>query len=144
MENKTFEMKSKLSEVLGEAVLVLLNSNAHRMSFFIGDVEWLLLPAISKEQFRLYKDKENRPVGLILWAYVNDEVDKRLEMGIGKLGIQDWNSGDKLWIIDLIAPHGGGNKMLEELKSTIFKDKVFKYQSMDKNGNRKIITSNEK
>ncbi len=144
MKNKTFEMKAKLSEVLGEAVLVLLNSNAHRMSFFIGDVEWLLLPAISKEQFRLYKDKENRPVGLILWAYVNDEVDKRLEMGIGKLGLEDWNSGDKLWIIDLIAPNGGGNKMLEELKSTIFKDKVFKYQSMDKDGNRKIITSNEK
>ena len=143
-KNKTFEMKAKLTEVLGEAILVLTNSYAHRLSFFVGDIEWLLLPPLSKEQFRLYRDKDNKPVGLILWAYVNDEVEKRLEMGIGKLGVNDWNSGEKLWIIDLIAPTGGGEKMLEELKNTVFKDKTFKYQSVDKDGNRKIITVNDK
>lgn len=143
-KNQTFEMKAKVTEVLGEAVLVLLNSPAHRLSFFVGDVEWLLLPAIAKEQFRLYRDKENKPVGLILWAYVSDEVDKKLEIGIGKLGINDWNSGDKLWIIDLIAPMGGGDKMLEELKDTVFKGKSFKYQSVDKDGNRSIIEENNK
>lgn len=67
MENKnnTFEMKAKLTEVLGEAILVLANSNAHRLSFFIGDLDWLLLPPLAKEQFRLYKDKDNKPMGLI-------------------------------------------------------------------------------
>jgi len=141
MENKnnTFEMKAKLTEVLGEAILVLANSNAHRLSFFIGDLDWLLLPPLAKEQFRLYKDKDNKPMGLILWAYVNEEVDKRLELGIGKLGQNDWNSGDTLWIIDLIAPIGGGDKMLEELKSSAFKGKSFKYQSVDAEGNRNII-----
>lgn len=139
-KNQTFEMKAKLTEVLGEALLVLMNSHAHRLSFFVGDIEWLLLPALSKEQFRLYKDKDNKPMGLILWAYVNEEVDKRLELGIGKLGFNDWTSGDNLWVIDLIAPVGGGDKMLEELKDTVFKGKTFKYQSVDKEGNRKIIT----
>lgn len=141
MENKnnTFEMKAKLTEVLGEAILVLANSNAHRLSFFIGDLDWLLLPPLAKEQFRLYKDKDNKPMGLILWAYVNEEVDKRLELGIGKLGQNDWNSGDTLWIIDLIAPIGGGDKMLEELKNSAFKGKPFKYQSVDAEGNRNII-----
>ncbi|AXH15458.1 toxin-activating lysine-acyltransferase [Malaciobacter mytili] len=142
MENKTFEMRAKLTEVLGEALLVVLNSNAHRLSFFVADLEWLLLPPLMKEQFRLYKDKDNKPVGLILWAYVNDEVDKRLQLGVGKLGLDDWNSGDNLWIIDLIAPLGGGDKMLEELKNSSFKGKKFKYQSVDKDGNRKIITEN--
>lgn len=138
-ENQTFETKAKITEVLGEALLVLLNSNAHRLNFFISDVEWLLLAPISKEQFRLYKDKEEKPVGLILWAFVNEEVNKRLEMGIGKLGFNEWNSGDTLWIIDLIAPLGGADKMLEELKQTVFKGKKFKYQSMDKDGNRTIL-----
>ncbi len=138
-ENQTFETKAKITEVLGEALLVLLNSNAHRLNFFISDVEWLLLAPISKEQFRLYKDKEEKPVGLILWAFVNEEVNKRLEMGIGKLGFNEWNSGDILWIIDLIAPLGGADKMLEELKQTVFKGKKFKYQSMDKDGNRTIL-----
>ncbi len=142
MENKTFEMRAKLTEVLGEALLVVLNSNAHRLTFFVADLEWLLLPALMKEQFRLYKDKDNKPVGLILWAYVNEEVDKRLELGIGKLGLDDWNSGENLWIIDLIAPLGGGEKMLEELKKSSFKGKKFKYQSVDNSGNRKIITDN--
>jgi len=143
-KNQTFEMKAKVTEVLGEAMLVLLNSPAHRLSFFVADIEWLLLPAIAKEQFRLYKDKENKPVGLILWAYVDEDIDKKLELGIGKLGLNDWNSGDKLWIIDLIAPMGGGDKMLEELKDTVFKGKNFKYQSVDKDGNRTIIEENNK
>ncbi|AGR77466.1 toxin-activating lysine-acyltransferase [Aliarcobacter butzleri] len=138
-QNQTFEMKAKITEVLGEALLVLLNSNAHRLNFFISDVEWLLLAPISKEQFRLYKDAEGKPVGLILWAFVNEEVNKRLELGIGKLGFNEWQSGDTLWIIDLIAPLGGGDKMLDELKNTVFKGKKFKYQSVDKEGNRTII-----
>lgn len=137
--NKTFEEKAKITEVLGEALLILMNSNAHRLNFFISDIEWLLLAPISKEQFRLYKDKEGKPVGLILWAYVNEEVDRKLQMGIGKLGFNEWNSGENLWIIDFIAPLGGGDKMIEELKQTVFKDKNFKYQSIDKDGNRKIL-----
>ena len=139
IENKTFEEKAKVTEVLGEALLVLMNSNAHRLNFFISDIEWLLLAPISKEQFRLYKDKDGKPVGLILWANVNEEVDKRLQNGIGKLTFNDWISGDILWIVDFIAPLGGADKMLEELKQTVFKDKKFKYQSIDKDGNRKIL-----
>lgn len=141
-QNQTFETQTKMTEVLGEALLVLLNSNAHRLNFFIGDLEWLLLSPILKQQFRLYRDKDQKPVGLILWAFVNDEVNKRLELGIGKLGFNDWKSGDILWIIDLIAPQGGGNKMLEELKDTVFKGKKFKYQSVDDKGNRTIIEAN--
>lgn len=141
-QNQTFETQTKMTEVLGEALLVLLNSNAHRLNFFIGDLEWLLLSPILKQQFRLYRDKDQKPVGLILWAFVNDEVNKRLELGIGKLGFNDWKSGDTLWIIDLIAPQGGGNKMLEELKDTVFKGKKFKYQSVDDKGNRTIIEAN--
>lgn len=136
---ETFETKATITEVMGEALLVLMNSNAHRLNFFVSDLEWLLLAPISKEQFRLYKDKESKPVGLILWAYVNDEVNKRLEMGIGKLGFNEWKSGDTLWIVDLIAPMGGADKMLEELKNTAFKGKTFKYQSVDQNGNRTIL-----
>lgn len=138
-QNQTFETKAKITEVLGEALLVLLNSNAHRLNFFINDVEWLLLAPISKEQFRLYKDAEGKPVGLILWAFVNKEVNKRLELGIGKLGFNEWQSGDTLWIIDLIAPMGGADRMIDELKNTVFKGKKFKYQSIDKVGNRTII-----
>ncbi|WP_052502687.1 toxin-activating lysine-acyltransferase [Halarcobacter anaerophilus] len=138
-QNQTFEMKEKLTEILGEALLVVMNSQAHRLSFFVSDLEWLLLAPIMKEQFRLYKDKEGKPVGLILWAYVNDEVNKKLEMGIGKLGMNDWKSGDILWIVDLIAPMGGAGKMIAELKETVFKGKKFKYQSIDKQGNRKIL-----
>lgn len=141
-QNQTFETQTKMTEVLGEALLVLLNSNAHRLNFFIGDLEWLLLSPILKQQFRLYRDKDQKPVGLILWAFVNDEVNKRLELGIGKLGFNDWKSGDTLWIIDLIAPQGGGNKMIEELKDTVFKGKKFKYQSVDDKGNRTIIEAN--
>lgn len=138
-KNKTFEMKAKLTEVLGEALLVVMNSHAHRLNFFVSDIEWLILAPLMKEQFRLYKDSEGKPVGLILWAFVNEEVNKRLDMGVGKLSMNDWNSGDILWIMDVIAPTGGADKMIQELKETVFKGKRFKYQSIDKDGNRKVL-----
>ncbi|MEQ1717042.1 MAG: toxin-activating lysine-acyltransferase [Hyphomicrobium sp.] len=37
----------------------------------------------------------DRPIGLVLWATVSDEVTERLAAGTTKLRPQDWKSGDK-------------------------------------------------
>ena len=38
----------------------------------------------------------------------------------------DWNSGDQPWLIDAIAPFGGLDEAVVDLKQTIFPDRPIK------------------
>jgi cytolysin-activating lysine-acyltransferase len=67
-----------------------------------------MTPVLLK-QFRLFYAKD-RPIGVALWGFVNDEVEERLKAGTTKLRPQDWKSGDKLWVVEVIAPFGGRRK----------------------------------
>ncbi len=47
---------------------------------------------------------ENKPIGAVLWAFVDDEVGKRLAEGTTKLRPQDWSSGKQLSVVEVISP----------------------------------------
>jgi cytolysin-activating lysine-acyltransferase len=64
--------------------------------------------------FRSYYGRSVRvdpPIGVVLWAMVSDEVAARLSEGTTKLRPQDWKSGDKLWVVEVIAPFGGAEEI---------------------------------
>lgn len=33
---------------------------------------------------------------------------------------QDWKSGDRQWVVEVIAPFGGAQEMVKELKEKVF------------------------
>ena len=84
--------------------------------FFISDLEWPaarplgspragqaakakeLMTPVLLQQFRTFY-AQDRPLGVVLWATVSDEVAARLTEGTTKLRPQDWKSGDKLWVM---------------------------------------------
>ena len=45
------------------------------------------------QQFRTFYATD-RPIGVVLWASVSEEVEQRLSEGVTKLRPQDWKSGD--------------------------------------------------
>jgi cytolysin-activating lysine-acyltransferase len=47
------------------------------------------------QQFRLFYDP-TRPIGVVLWASVNEEVEERLIGGATRMRPQDWKCGDRL------------------------------------------------
>jgi len=49
---------------------------------------------------------------VIFRAYVNDEVAQRLASGDKRLRPQDWKSGDKREVVEIVAPFGGADEML--------------------------------
>jgi hemolysin-activating ACP:hemolysin acyltransferase len=93
-----------MANMLGEVVWLMSQSPAHKQ-FFISDLEWFVMTPLLL-QFRVFYAKD-RPMGVVLWASVSDEVAERLASGTTKLRPQDWKSGDKLWVIEVIAPFGG-------------------------------------
>ena len=139
--SKSKEVEVKVSDILGQAVWLLLNSPTHKNSMSLADLEWFLVPAIFNSNYKIYRDKEtNNLSALILWAKVDDEVNKKLEAGVFKLQAKDWNAGDNFWIIELVIPKGDGAIILEDLKNSNFKGQNFKYSTFNKDGQREIVT----
>lgn len=117
--------------VLGEIIWLMTQSQAHKQ-FFISDLEWLVMAPLLLQQFRIYYGAD-RPVGVLFWGFVDDETQKRLETQAGnaKLRPQDWKSGDNLWVIDTMAPFGGGDEMVKDLKLKVFPDRPIKMLALE-------------
>jgi cytolysin-activating lysine-acyltransferase len=115
-------------QVLGEIVWIMSQSLTHK-TMFIADLEWMVMMPIAFQQFRLFYDEE-KPIGVALWAFANDDVEARLFAGGARMRPQDWKSGEKLWIVDIISPWGevAGERlqavMLKDLKDHVFPDRT--------------------
>ena len=97
--------------------------NSHKY-LFTADLEWLVLPPVSQKQCSLFRSKKNEPVAFVSWAKVSEEVEKRLLSGQTKLQPKDWNSGDKIYIMDIISPFTQGKDVLKQLQSNQLKDET--------------------
>lgn len=131
--------KPTVSHMLGEVTWLLSQSQTHK-HFAIGDLEWLVMPAILLEQFRVFHG-DKHPLGFALWAEFSEEAEKRfldqVNAGRGaRLRPQDWKSGDRLWLIEIVAPFATpDNKlneaMLADLIDNVFKTRPFKLHVID-------------
>jgi cytolysin-activating lysine-acyltransferase len=137
-----------VAAVLGEITWLMSQSKAHKQ-FFIADLEWLVMTPILLNHFRIFYDTgvpaeagkpavEGKPIGVVLWASVNDEVAARLAEGGGRMGPQDWTSGDQLWIVEVIAPFGGHDAMVADLKERVFSGREIRALVLGVDGTRKV------
>ncbi len=122
----------KTSEVLGEITWLLSQSPLHKR-MFIQDLEWFVMTPMLLQQFRLFYD-QSKPIGVVLWAHANEDVAEMLGQGISKLRPQDWKSGDEVWVVEAIAPFGGGEEMVKDLKANVFADQDVRYLATDPSG----------
>jgi cytolysin-activating lysine-acyltransferase len=87
-------------------VWLLTQSPLHR-ALSIGDLAWLIMPALIHQQFYIFRDGA-QPVGLALWAKCNAAAEAKLERGMiepaNRLSLAEWTSGDAVWLVDLVAP----------------------------------------
>ena len=105
-------------DVLGHVAWLAMNAPSHR-HLFLADLEWLVLPALQTGQFRLFH-RDGLPAAYASWALVNEEVEARLASGVFKLKPAEWRCGDRVWLIDLIAPPAEAQAVTDELRRTVF------------------------
>lgn len=126
-----------VATVMGEIVWLFSQSARHK-SFFISDLEWLVMTPVLLKQFRLFYAPD-RPIGVALWAFASEAVAARLAAGNARLAPGDWKSGDTLWLVDIVAPFGGHDEMLKDLKQTVFPQREVKYLGVEE-GERLVRT----
>jgi cytolysin-activating lysine-acyltransferase len=98
-----------VAQVLGEITWLMTQSPRHKV-IPLGDLEWLLMPAILLRQFRIFY-KGEQPVGVALWALADEFVARRIDAGDKRLAAVEWKSGTNMRIIELVAPFGGEAEM---------------------------------
>jgi len=96
----------------------------------------------------------DRPIGVVLWAHANEEVAGMLAEGVTKLRPQDWDcrrkpgakvvpgqkpedliAGTQAWVVEVIAPFGGAEEMVKDLKANVFPDRELRYVQVGVRGN---------
>lgn len=120
------------NQVLGQISWLMMRSPTHR-HLFLSDLEWLLMPPLLMRQFRIFR--QNRlPVGFVSWARLSEDAEKRFTANGHRLRPGDWNSGDRPWIVDVVAPFGGASRMLRSIREGVFPEAEVKVLARTGNG----------
>jgi len=101
---------------LGQAVWLMMNMPMYR-HFFLGDLDWMVMPPIILNQYRLFR-VENRIVAFAAWGYLSEAAEQRLSGPNPRLAPADWKSGDRLCLVHMFAPFGHHELALKELRET--------------------------
>ncbi|EFJ3274792.1 toxin-activating lysine-acyltransferase [Escherichia coli] len=93
------------AEVLGAAVWLWMHSPLHRDAP-LHTLPDLLLPVIKHRQY-VITTEQGRPVFFMSWAWLSQEAEARyLTQPAILMPQSDWNSGDRMWVCDWVAPFG--------------------------------------
>jgi cytolysin-activating lysine-acyltransferase len=123
---------------IGHAIWLMSRSPLHK-HLMLTDIEWLLLPPIMLNQFHMWQD-QGRPHGFASWAYFGEEQEERIaNKGIRRLMPTDWKTGESLWLIDFVAPFGGQEAMVEELRLKILPGKQMKMLQAKPEGGTGVV-----
>jgi cytolysin-activating lysine-acyltransferase len=132
-----------VSHMFGEIVWLMSQSPQHK-HFSIADLEWMVMPPLLLKQYRLFHN-EGRPIGAALWAFLSEEAEAKLSMSPPRLRPEEWKSGDRCWLVDLIAPGATmENKLagilLADLRETALKGLSFRFHQVSPAGVREVVT----
>lgn len=104
--------------ILGPALWLYARDPLRKFTF-MADIDWILVPPVILDQCRLYT-KEDIPFAFFTWAKVSDTVDQRLRSGVPRIAPHEWQGGEHLWLLDIVAPFGQLEEMVAELHKTQF------------------------
>ena len=109
-------------QLFGELSWLMAKSELHR-NFPLWKLEQWLLPPIALQQFRLYR-REKRPIAFLSFAYLSAEIEARYVEAPQSLQPSQWQSGDRLWVLDFVAPFGDMAFIVHDLRCHFFSKAV--------------------
>ncbi|WP_443147587.1 toxin-activating lysine-acyltransferase [Nitrospira sp.] len=135
----------------GEIVALLSFSPVFK-HLSLGDLEWLVIPALATNQVTVVRGKVKDqkelmiPIGLALWAHVSEDVDKKLD-GQQKahmpfrLAPQDWKSGEIPWLLAVLSSKEVSQALVKKLEDSVFKGKQYKRYALMSDRAHSVQTS---
>lgn len=100
--------------LLGPVTWLMLQQ-PHTRHTLLSELEWRVIPALMHDQAKLYM-RDELPIAFASWARLSPSVAQRYRTPPHQLSYTDWNSGEDLWLVDVIAPFGGLQPVLDDLR----------------------------
>lgn len=123
----------------GDMMFLAFRSARHsRMA--VSQLRSYLEPPLLLGQFRLFRF-DGVPRGMFTWAWLSPEAERKLVTG-EQFAAEDWNSGDRLWIIDMISPYNGLTASMVRwimVRGNFTKDDFLFRRVSDDNQTRRIV-----
>lgn len=104
--------------LFGAVTWLLMQQPAGRQTL-LGELEWRVMPPLILEQSKVYL-RQGAPAAYVSWARLSDAVAVRYQSAPHQLAMSDWNSGPQIWLIDMVAPFGGAQEILKDLREKVF------------------------
>lgn len=121
-ENRSPDEGSSNMQLLGDVMWLMAHSPIHRKWPIESLMQWVT-PALLHRQCRVYRNR-GKPIAYVSWAYLSKEVEEAYVINPSGLQPKDWKSGDRIWLLDVLAPFGGSRAIARDLKNGIFRDCV--------------------
>lgn len=109
------------SALFGQVIWLAMRSPLHQ-GWLLADIERFIIPPLLHRQFKLYRE-DDRPRAYVSWAFFSAEAEARYLAEGSRIEFDDWQSGDRLWVIDFIAPFGEARSVCRDLRTGIFAGK---------------------
>lgn len=126
----------------GEIMSLLLQSPRHRR-VTLETLVRQMVPAYLTDQYLLARAKPKdaeapeTPVGVVFWASVSDEVDKRLSAdpkGPIELSKKEWLSGSTIWLLEVVGAPKVSAALVKAVRDKVGVDKTIKIRTADPKG----------
>lgn len=116
-------------EVFGGTVWLALHAEQKQQRTLISLHEWLT-PAIETKQYLFISDEvngKNHPVMFLNWGNLNQQSESQyVDNPDIPLAIDEWISGDRMWIFDHLSPFGHA-LAFNRLAKDLFPDHCFRF-----------------
>jgi cytolysin-activating lysine-acyltransferase len=108
------------------SIFMLYSKSALHSTWPVAIAMGYISPAILKEQFLMIFDAKNIPVAYASWAFLDLKNECKYINDPHSLGVDDWCSGDRLWLMDFLSPFSGEvtKELFRLLTSDIFPNHV--------------------
>jgi hemolysin-activating ACP:hemolysin acyltransferase len=115
MAAKLAEIRGKLALTFSQVTMALMATPRYR-NLSIADLSWLVLEPLIRDRIAIAstgrKDAlaTGSAIGFAIWAKTSEEASRRIEEQIKagsfpvRLKGEDWNSGEIVWLLDVVAP----------------------------------------
>jgi ACP:hemolysin acyltransferase (hemolysin-activating protein) len=111
-----------IAYILGNIVWLMIHSADHRKMPLLLILNQIY-PAIENKQYLLGMSENSNPVFYMAWANFNEEEEaKYIEHTNSALTPNNWNCGDRTWILFWISPFGYSYQAKRFVEDQLFAD----------------------
>jgi cytolysin-activating lysine-acyltransferase len=121
----------------------LFSASKYHVKLSIGHLMSSVIPALRFNQFKIFFSGF-RPVAYVSWAMLSDELQEKYKNGNHTLMMNEWKSGENLWLAEFVAPYSQKDRdaVIKNLQEKVFAGKDINIITRNDDGSVKEIIKN--